>query len=189
MGTFGKIYLVASTVTVVILFCLLIFLRNIPSEALVAFFGVLVGSIITSFVQYVLSEANMRQLLRLAALDMRLQTAQEAYSLWLQLRRLPRADEELNAELVDKVLHDCQQWWETHSLYLTAEARNAFKDAHNAASELAIARLRKADWNEMKKLADDIERAGRIIEESVYLPSIGVLDSKRIIRNSNKSDA
>jgi xanthosine utilization system XapX-like protein len=179
--TFTKIYLVASTVTVVILFCLLLFLRDIPSEALVAFLGVMVGSIITSFVQYLMSEANMRQQLRLAALDMRLQTAQEAYSLWRQLRRLPRAEGEPNAELVDRTIRDCQQWWETHSLYLTAEARNAFKDAYIAASNLAEARLRGAGWGEMKESTDVIERAGRKIEESVYLPSIGELDSKRII--------
>jgi hypothetical protein len=189
MSKFGKIYLVASTIIIVVLFCLLIFLREIPSEALVVFLGVLVGSIITSFGQYLMSEANMRQQLRIAALDKRLQTAQEAYTLWLRLRLLPRIDEKQNEKLVFKVLQDCLQWWETHSLYLTAEARKAFKKAHNAAGDLAIARASKADWDEMKTLANDIDRAGRIIEESVYLPSIGELDSKRIDRESNKSDA
>jgi hypothetical protein len=75
MGTFGKIYLSVASLVIIVLFGLLIFARGIPSEALVVFLGVIVGSLITSFGQYVLSEGKMRQQARLAALDRRLEAA------------------------------------------------------------------------------------------------------------------
>jgi len=184
MSKFGKIYLVASTIIIVVLFCLLIFLREIPSEALVVFLGVLVGSIITSFGQYLMSEANMRQQLRIAALDKRLQAAQEAMTLW---HRLCDVSEKGKDEL--DVLHDCKEWWDTNSLYLTAEARNAFYKAYCAAGNLFVARARHADWNEMKALAAVIDRAAAIITESVCLPPISELESPRTKTYSNKNDA
>ena len=97
MSKFGRIYASLATIVVIVLFSLLVFLRDLPSEALVAFIGVLVGSLISGFVQFAMSEASMRQQLRLAALDKRLQTAQEAYTLWRRLRRLPHPDNQTMA--------------------------------------------------------------------------------------------
>ncbi|MCJ7583794.1 MAG: hypothetical protein MUO30_03360 [Anaerolineales bacterium] len=184
MNKFGKIYASLSSVVVVVLFCLLVFLRNLPSEALVAFIGVLVGSLISSFVQYAMSEANMRQQLRLAALDKRLQAAQEAMTLWQRLRV---ANEKETDEL--DVLKDCKHWWDTNSLYLTAEARTAFLKAYRATGELLVARARHADWEEMKALSAVIDRAAPIIAESVYLPPIGELESGHNKTHPNKKDA
>ena len=184
MSKFGKIYASLSSLVIIVLFFFLVFFRNLPSEALVAFIGVLVGSLISSFVQYAMSEANMRQQLRLAALDKRLQVAQEAMTLWNRLRTANEKEaDELN------VLQDCKHWWDTNSLYLTAEARNAFNKAYRAAGDLYVARARHADWDEMKALSDVIDRAAPIIAASVYLPPIGELELEHIKAHSNKNDA
>jgi uncharacterized membrane protein len=82
MSTFGKTYLAISTVVAIILFVVLIFLKNIPSEPLIALLGVIVGSNISGVVQYATSDATLRQQLRLAALDKRLQAHQDAYAMW-----------------------------------------------------------------------------------------------------------
>jgi hypothetical protein len=181
MSKFAKIYIGLSSLVIVVLFCLLIFLRNLPSEAVVAFIGVLVGSLISGFVQYAMSESSMRQQLRLAALDKRLQAAQEAMTLWHRLRII-RDDEKTDG--LD-VLRDCKDWWDTNSLYLTAEARDAFNKSYRAAGELLVARARHADWAEMKSLSEIIDRAAPIIAESVYLPPIGeeLGQTKRLKKN------
>ncbi len=184
MSKFGRIYASLATIVVIVLFLLLVFLRDPPSEALVAFIGVLVGSLISGFVQFAMSEANIRQQLRLAALDKRLQAAQEAMTLW---HRICEAGEKGQDEL--EVLQDCKNWWDTNSLYLTAEARNAFNKAYRAAGDLFVARARHADWNEMKALADVINGASKVITESVDLPSIGELESPQSKIRSRKNDA
>ena len=177
MSKFGRIYASLATIVVIVLFLLLVFLRDLPSGALVAFIGVLVGSLISGFVQFAMSEASMRQQLRLAALEKRLQTAQEAYTLWMRLRRLPRHDEPDDGTPVEKILRDCRDWWETHSLFLTAEARIAFRKALNAAMNLASLRSIHADYSDLKMAYEEIDQAGRVIEESVLLPAIGELES------------
>jgi uncharacterized membrane protein len=86
MSTFGKTYLVISTVVALILFVLLIFIKNIPSEPLIAFLGVIIGANISGVIQYATSDATIKQQLRLAALDKRLQAHQEAFAMWQRLR-------------------------------------------------------------------------------------------------------
>jgi hypothetical protein len=110
MSKFGKIYASLASIVVVVLFGLLVFIRNLPSEALVAFIGVLLGSLISSFVQYALSEANMRQQLRLAAPDKRLQAAQEAMTLCQRLRVVNGKE-----GIFDKVFQGCKDWRDTNS--------------------------------------------------------------------------
>ena len=184
MSTFGKIYLVISTIIIVVLFGFLIFVRNIPSEAVVAFLGVLVGSIITSFVQYMMSEANIRQQLRVAALDKRLQAHQEAFTKWQRLIYTDRKAEEFT-----RVILDCQEWWDSNCLYLTADARKAFKKAYLAADNHANFLAMHADVDVIKAAYEDIQRAGKIIVEGICLPSIGEVESKRTDAHSNKGDA
>ena len=136
MNIWGKVFYTISIIVIAILIGFLILLRNIPSDAVIAFLGVLFGGLISGFIQYSMSEANRKQNLRLAALDKRLQTAQEAYTLWLRLRRLPRYDEPDDGSLIEDNLRNCRDWWETHSLFLTAEARIAFRKAFLAAIRL-----------------------------------------------------
>lgn len=178
MSLWDKVIFAISVLAIAILFGFVFLMRSASLDAVIAFMGVLVGGLITGFVQYWISDADRKQRLRLAALDKRLQTAQDAYSLWFQLRRLPRPTPSMSKSVV-KVLHDCQKWWEKNSLYLTPEARSAFRDAYHAADNLAHARQNGTSWQEMEKLNSEIERAGSIIEESVFLPSIGELVAKR----------
>lgn len=179
MNIWGKVIYTLSIIGVAILIGLLVVLRNVPSDAVIAFLGVLLGGLISGFVQYSMSEANRKQQLRLAALDRRLETAQEAYTLWMRLRRLPRQDESEDSILIEDTLRNCRDWWETHSLFLTAEARKAFSKALNAAIDLAALRSSHSDWKDLKMAYEDIDQAGKIIEESVFLPSIGDLKSIR----------
>ena len=179
MNTRGKVISALSIIGIAILISLLILLRNMPSDAIIAFLGVLLGGLISGFIQYSMSEANRKQRLRLAALDKRLETAQEAYTLWRRLCRLPHPDEPDDGTPVEDILRNCRDWWETHSLFLTAEARNAFWKALNAAMELAVLRSSHSDWKDLKVAYEDIEQAGKIIEESVFLPSIGEFESVR----------
>ena len=118
MNTWGKVMSALSIIGVAILISLLILLRNIPSDAVIAFLGVLLGGLISGFIQYSMSEASRKQQLRLAALDKRLQTAQEAYTLWRKLLRLPHPDEPDDGTPVEDTLRNCRDWWETILCFL-----------------------------------------------------------------------
>src|SRR5258706_10485015 len=179
MNIWAKALSSLTILAVAILIGMIMLFGNVPSVAVIAFLGVLLGGLISGFVQYSMSEANRKQQLRLAALDKRLQTAQEAYKLWMRLRRLPRYDEPDDGVPIEKILRDCLDWWETHSLFLSAEARMAFYKAWNAARDLAAYRDSHPNRKDLKIRYEEIDQAGRVIEESVFLPSIGELESTR----------
>lgn len=126
-----------------------------------------------------IEQGQWRHQLRLAALDKRLETHQEAYSLWHQLR-LSLHTESKCTELVIK----CQDWWRDHCLFLDAEARHAFLAAYHAAARHGdvVAHWRSLpDETEERILAktaveenrDVLDRAGPIIVQGVELPSLG----------------
>ncbi|MBI5351822.1 MAG: hypothetical protein HZB50_04210 [Chloroflexi bacterium] len=179
MSFLGKTFYALSIIAIAILIGLLILVRNIPSDAVIAFLGVLFGGALSGFIQYSISEANRKQNLRLAALDKRLQVAQEAHTQWLRLRRLPHPDEEDDGTPVEETLRKSRDWWESNSLFLTAEARIAFRKALLAAMDLAELRSRRAEWKDLKSRYEEIEQAGKVIEESVFLPSVGALEGNR----------
>src|SRR5437660_7577904 len=87
--------------------------------ALLALFGALVGSLVTGQI----ARANRKDLLRLAAVEKRLDAHQEAYALWYHL---------LNALHDRDRVHDaaveCQEWWKKHCLYLDPKSRRAFRE-------------------------------------------------------------
>jgi hypothetical protein len=174
MSTFGKAYLVISTVVAVILFVLLMLRNDIPSETATAFLGVILGAIISGVIQYATSDAALKQQLKLAALDKRLQAAQDAYTSWLTLYRLPSPDEDDGTDIVE-VLRKSRDWWNANSLFLSREARDAFYRAWKAADNLAIYRSSHADAKDIIEARAEIDRAGEIIVKSVFLPAIGEL--------------
>ena len=114
--------------------------------ALAAFGGATVGTILVEW---------YRQLnrLRLAAIDKRLETHQEAFALCRRLtvasiqcdyyvakKRELKAGAEAEVdgmpearENMDKIVHECFRWFDTHCLYLDIESRQAFKTAYEAA--------------------------------------------------------
>jgi hypothetical protein len=183
MKMFERILLAIFVIVIAVLFGLLAIFRNISSDAVAAFIGVLVGGAITSFVQYRISEADRQHQLRTAALEKRLQTHQEAYTLWRKLLFANRDDGELS-----NVVTECEKWWDKNCLYLTSSAREAFRKAYFAAHDHALFVKIHADIELVKSTWKDLERAGNIIVEGVYLPPISDLESKRI-EDSGKDDA
>lgn len=183
MSRLSRVLVAIALILIAILFGSLVILRDIPSEAVAAFLGVLVGGIITGFVQYWISEADRMQQLRLAALDKRLQAHQEAYTLW---RHLLFADKR-GAE-IHEVVKECQDWWEGNCLYLSSEARQAFLRSYLSAHEHANLLGIHADASLIKKAWSDVERAGEAIVRGVYLPPIGDLESKQLASQEKDGD-
>lgn len=175
MSTLSKTSFIVLSIIVIALFCLLVYFQKIPSEAVFGFLGVLVGSLIAGIVQYATSDANLQQQLRLAALDKRIQAHQDAYAKWQSLRFTNRPSKEYN----ELILH-CQDWWNNNCLYLTAEAREAFKKAYIAAEYFALPASLQAGRESTQKDVEVLNCAGEIIVKGVYLPSIGELESKRV---------
>lgn len=174
MEKFQKILLAISVIAIVVLFGLLIVVKDISSDAVSAFLGVLIGGVITGYIQYLIAGADRRHELRTAALDKRLQSHQEAYTLW---RKLLFANKK-NDDVYD-VIMECQEWWDNNCLYLTASARRAFQKAYMSAGEHASFLAIHAESKLVKAAFEDVERAGPIIVEGVYLPAIGEMETER----------
>jgi hypothetical protein len=149
--------------------------QRISSDAWSGLLGALVGSGISSAVQFFSSEADRKQEFRLAALERRLQAHQEAYALW---RRLLFADKR-NAEIHEAVIK-AQEWWDHNCLYLTSDARSAFQQAYLAAHDHAELLNIHADAGDLQEARETVRRAGGVIVNGVNLPSIGEKESINI---------
>src|SRR5689334_15919765 len=125
MSSWGKILFAAIVVVIAVFIGLMMAVRGVSPEATTALLGVLIGGTITSFIQYMMLEGTKEQQLRLAALDKRLQAHQEAFTLWQRLIFADRRNDEFS-----KVVTECQDWWQSNCLYLTSEARSAFRKAY-----------------------------------------------------------
>lgn len=114
-----------------------------------------------------LLEAKKGQnLLRLAALERRLQAHQDAFELWRKLLSAAHGPDTGN------VVMECQEWWNRNYLYLEAEARNAFNMAYHSAH---MHEGLKQDRSNPSLVTDNwlkIMAAGDIIVKSVDLPPI-----------------
>jgi hypothetical protein len=114
-----------------------------------------------------LLEAKKGQnLLRLAALERRLQAHQDAFELWRKLLSAAHGPDTGN------VVMECQEWWNKNCLYLEAEARNAFNMAYHSAH---MHEGLKQDPSNLSLVTDNwtkIMAAGDIIVKSVDLPPI-----------------
>ena len=132
---------------------------------------------ITQQNRLLLEHIQYKNQLRLAALDRRLQAHQEAYTLWRNL-----VGEVHNEERIADKIMKCQDWWVKNSLYLDAEARQAFHTAYMSASTYCsiYTELRQASSDE-RKLREDVlaeswksvNDAGEAIVKAVELPSLG----------------
>ncbi len=132
-------------------------------EALIAFAGTAVGVALTLTVQWYLAQQQIRAQFRLAAVDKRLEKHQEAYALW---HRLVSAVHKPDAR--GTVVAQCQTWWTNNSLYLTTEAREAFRWAFLCASDYDAKdpEMREEWWPQ-------IMAPGRVIPAAVCLPALG----------------
>jgi hypothetical protein len=109
--------------------------------------------------------------LRAAAIDRRLQAHQEAYELWRKLIGAMHSDD------YDKVVLECQTWWDQNCLYLEKEPRQEFYQAYMFAgsvrqrslygSGMSQDALNVAIENERK-----IYECGNVIVRAVELPAL-----------------
>ncbi|MFC1551191.1 hypothetical protein ACFL6P_01370 [Candidatus Latescibacterota bacterium] len=106
--------------------------------------------------------------LKMAALDKRLEAHQQAYTLWLQLRRSVHSKEKSN-EMVIK----CQKWWVENCLYLDMESRNAFMSSVYAVALHTDLTRGQATKEEVKENWKYINECGEIIIKCAGLPSFG----------------
>ena len=122
--------------------------------------------------------------LRGAALAERLKAHQEAYALWLKLFQNVH-----NPENIGSVVLESQDWWGTHCLYLTPEARDAFRRAISAAS---IHRNLLGSGFDRKMVEDNwakLEDAGPAIVKGVELPDIGEAQFAMQLAKVNANEA
>jgi hypothetical protein len=120
--------------------------------------------------------------LSVAALDKRLAAHQEAYSLWWELMGSASKRETVG----DAVLR-CQDWWVHNSLYLSTEAREAFRHAYHAASlhpELLAAHV---DGKEIRENWETIREAGDTIVKAVALPNWSEEEYQPVEGQKNKA--
>lgn len=112
---------------------------------------------------------RFRNQMRLAAIDRRLATHQEAYALWFDLM------DQVHQETIGQHVLKCQEWWKENCLFLTPEARVAFRTAYHAANSHSA--LLVTPSKESAKAASDnfalIKAAGPVLVEGASLPSLG----------------
>jgi hypothetical protein len=110
--------------------------------------------------------AKVDNQLRVAALDARLQKAQQAFTLW---RKLVSATHSSHCAAV---VLECQTWWEDNCLYLEPSAREAFSSAYAAANLHQSLLDNRSDAEAVMANFAKIKAAGDIIVKSVSLPGL-----------------
>lgn len=113
--------------------------------------------------------------LKLAAFDRRLETYQQAYTLWLKLRRSVH-----NKEKSFEMVIECQKWWENNCIYLDSNSRNDFIDSIHAVALHPDLTGGKATKDEVKENWEYINKCGESLLKGAGLPSIGENELKEI---------
>jgi len=113
--------------------------------------------------------------LKMAALDKRLLAYQQAYTLWLRLRRSVH-NKSKNIDMVIK----CQDWWEKNCLYLDMESRKAFLSSTHAVALHPDLIGGQATSDELKENWRYINECGKTLIKSAGLPSFGENELKEI---------
>jgi len=111
--------------------------------------------------------------LKMAALDKRLEAHQQAYTLWLQLRR---SVHKKNTDVVIK----CQKWWEENCLYLDMESRKAFMSSIHAVALHPDLTGGQATNDKVEENWRYINECGEILIRGAGLPSFGENELKEI---------
>jgi len=111
----------------------------------------------------------------MAALEKRLEVHQQAYTLWLQLRRSVH-NRNKNTDMVIK----CQDWWKKNCLYLDMESRKAFMSSIHAVTLHSVLTGGQATQDKVNENWRYINECGEILIRSVGLPSFGENELKEI---------
>ena len=109
--------------------------------------------------------------LKTAALDVRLQKHQEAYTLWRNMLFNLREEEELYS-----AIDACQEFWENNCLYLTEDVRKAFQNATVLAANFK--KLPRDDTDSIREWRKDINEAGKKILDAFNLLDLKIVDNK-----------
>ena len=116
-----------------------------------------------------------RNRLKMAALDKRLEAYQQAYTLWLRLRRSVH-NKDKNIDMVIK----CQDWWEENCLYLDMESRKAFLSSIHAVALHPDLTGGQATREEVEENWSVINECGETIIKCAGLPTFGENELKVI---------
>ncbi|WP_022668163.1 hypothetical protein [Desulfospira joergensenii] len=163
------------------LFILIVLIGNLDlsiDKTIYSLFGVVLGSLITSFTTISSSTQNREHQLRLAAIDKRLEVHQKAYSIWTQMRKKYH-----NSDQMDSFKNDFQQFWDNNCLYLAPKARKAIWDGYHDALECSFLieerSTIKGDVSRTREINDrlfenskKIKLVGEAITNGVELPAI-----------------
>ncbi|MYM72139.1 MULTISPECIES: hypothetical protein [Duganella] len=128
----------------------------------------------------ILIEATkLKNQLRMAAVDKRLEVHQQAFIWWRQMF------EALHTEAAEKTAFESQQWYVQNCLYLEQSARVAFLEAAGALrSHHALLECR-TEADAVQKNFDRLMRGGEAILQAVALP--GFTDQERQELNTREA--
>lgn len=121
-----------------------------------------------------IEELKARHQLRLAAVDRRIQTHQEAFTLW---RKLFSAT---HTENIGKVVIECQTWWEENCIYLEPRVRSSFVTAYNAAHLHNTFITSRSNPEEVKANWAKITSFPNELFEAIQLPKLSELEVKMV---------
>lgn len=128
-----------------------------------------------------IEELKAKQQLRLAAVERRMQTHQEAFALWREL--IANA----HTENIGTVVIKCQDWWEKNCLFLEPSVRESFSIAYSAAnSHVALLKGGPSAIAEIKENWQRIASAGEKIVEAVQLPGLTSIE-KNLLAQSEET--
>jgi hypothetical protein len=121
-----------------------------------------------------IEELKAKHQLRLAAVDRRLQTHQEAFTLWRKLMAATYTED------IGNVVLECQSWWERNCIYLEPTVREAFVSSYGAAhGHDALVRSR-AEVKIVKESWARITGFPNILFKAVQLPTLSQLEAKAL---------
>jgi hypothetical protein len=127
-----------------------------------------------------IEELKARHQLRLAAIDRRIQTHQEAFTLW---RKLFAAT---HSENIGKVVIECQTWWEQNCIYLEPNVRLSFVTAYNAAHLHNSILSSRSDGEDVKANWAKITSFPNELFEAIQLPKLSELEIQGIGSTKNE---
>jgi hypothetical protein len=119
-------------------------------------------------------ELKARHQLRLAAVDRRLQTHQDAFELW---RKIMKA---LHTEEISQVTIQCQRWWEQNCIYLEPPVREAFVVAYIEASHHNPLVKSQVEAHLDRSRLDSITGFPDVLFKAIQLPALSELEAKSL---------
>ncbi len=155
-------------------------LRTMTAPGVLPALTGLAGVVIGCLLQWFISGRQIKAAFRMAALDKRLKTHQKAFRLWHEMVWALH-DPQKRPETAAR----CQEWWINHCLYLDAKSRKEFLQCAREAGQYEMLK----DPNnqpETKARFKRINDVFKLLEEGVYLPSIGGLE-KPPVQTSKES--